>query len=154
MKLAVAIPIKASNDPLLLEGQSYLDRITRPFSAQSIFVSPKASLSEAQKQLRMDHEGELLLQKTVSHFRVALTVDGRSMSSEQFASWLESLSHKTSKTAFIIGGAFGLSSEVVKNVNATISLSSMTMPHKMAFLVLCEQLYRAGEILRGSPYHK
>ena len=56
--------------------------------------------------------------------------------------------------SFVLGGAFGLSPRVLERAERRISLSPMTLPHEMARLVLAEQLYRAGTILRGEPYHK
>ena len=56
--------------------------------------------------------------------------------------------------AFVIGGAFGLGDAVLSRSRRQLSLSAMTLPHEMARLVLAEQLYRAGTILRGEPYHK
>ena len=56
--------------------------------------------------------------------------------------------------AFVIGGAFGLGEAVLDRSRTRLSLSDMTLPHEMARLFLAEQLYRAGTILRGEPYHK
>jgi len=56
--------------------------------------------------------------------------------------------------AFIIGGAYGLGEGVLARAQQELSLSPMTLPHQVARLVLSEQLYRAGTILRGEPYHK
>ncbi len=54
---------------------------------------------------------------------------------------------------FIVGGAYGLSETVRGACKRALSLSAMTLPHEMARVVLLEQLYRAGSILRGLPYH-
>lgn len=56
--------------------------------------------------------------------------------------------------AWLVGGAFGLSASVLAAVDRRISVSDLTLPHELARLVLAEQLYRAGTILRGEPYHK
>jgi 23S rRNA (pseudouridine1915-N3)-methyltransferase len=56
--------------------------------------------------------------------------------------------------AFVIGGAFGLSEEILKRSRSRMSLAPWTLSHELARLVLAEQLYRAGTILRGEPYHK
>ena len=56
--------------------------------------------------------------------------------------------------AFLIGGAFGLDRTLLRDATHRVSLSPMTMPHDLARLVLAEQLYRAGTIVRGEPYHK
>ena len=54
----------------------------------------------------------------------------------------------------MIGGAFGLADEVRARASRTIQLAPWTLPHELARLVLAEQLYRAGTIVRGEPYHK
>jgi 23S rRNA (pseudouridine1915-N3)-methyltransferase len=56
--------------------------------------------------------------------------------------------------AFVIGGAFGLPSAVRQRATRSIQLAPFTLPHELARLVLAEQLYRAGTIVRGEPYHK
>lgn len=86
---------------------------------------------------------------------VALTRTGESWSSTRLARYLEALAlHGRAGAAFVIGGAFGLSDELVERAQQRLSLSAMTMPHELARLVLAEQLYRAGTISRGEPYHK
>ena len=55
---------------------------------------------------------------------------------------------------FLIGGAFGLDPELVRGADHRVSLSTLTLPHAFARLLLAEQLYRAGTILRNEPYHK
>jgi 23S rRNA (pseudouridine1915-N3)-methyltransferase len=54
----------------------------------------------------------------------------------------------------VVGGAYGLSDDVLSRARHHLSLSAMTLPHEIARLVLAEQLYRAGTIQRGEPYHK
>lgn len=84
---------------------------------------------------------------------VALEVDGRSMSSRALASWIERAEHDAVQTVvFIIGGAYGLPPDISKAADLRLSLSAMTFPHRLARLVLAEQVYRAFSILRGEPY--
>ena len=86
---------------------------------------------------------------------VALTRTGKGMSSRDLASFLEAEALRSSPgVAFVVGGAFGLSAEVQERAQRRVSLSPLTMPHEMARLVLAEQLYRAGTLMRGEPYHK
>jgi 23S rRNA (pseudouridine1915-N3)-methyltransferase len=56
--------------------------------------------------------------------------------------------------ALVIGGADGLAPAVLERAAERLSLSRLTLPHRLARLVLVEQLYRAVTILRGEPYHK
>lgn len=86
---------------------------------------------------------------------VALTRAGTSMTSADLARYLEDLGVRASPgAAFLIGGAFGLDRTVLERAQRCLALSPMTLPHEMARLVLAEQLYRAGTILRNEPYHK
>jgi 23S rRNA (pseudouridine1915-N3)-methyltransferase len=84
---------------------------------------------------------------------VALTIDGTMRSSEELAARLEVLANRAVDVAFLIGGADGLPGEVVKNAGETLSFSRMTFPHRIARLMLMEQLYRAMTIRKGEPYH-
>jgi len=86
---------------------------------------------------------------------VALTRDGKGMDSRELSGYLEEHGVRSSAgLAFVIGGAFGLGTPVLERARRRLSLSTMTLPHEMARLILAEQLYRAGTILRGEPYHK
>jgi 23S rRNA (pseudouridine1915-N3)-methyltransferase len=86
---------------------------------------------------------------------VALTRSGAGWSSDRLARYLGDLAVSGGEgTAFVIGGAYGLDRKVVRDARHQLSLSPMTLPHDLARLVFAEQLYRAGTILRGEPYHK
>lgn len=152
MKILILLPLRSTNDPMLLEAGDYLKRIQRPLTAESHFIVKKNSFDD--ENIRKQKEGKELLEKSAGLFRIALTEGGKSFDSHQFANLLEKLMLQTPRVAFLIGGAFGLSEEVLEKSDRTLSLSPMTMPHKLAFLVLCEQIYRANEIMRLSPYHK
>ena len=85
---------------------------------------------------------------------VACTEDGARLSSAEFARWLQSARERARDFAFVIGGAFGLPDTLVERAQSRLSLAPWTLPHELARLVLAEQLYRAGTIVRGEPYHK
>ncbi len=86
---------------------------------------------------------------------LALTREGKPLASIELARYLESRGPAGKhEVFFLIGGAFGLSKGLLREADLRVSLSSMTLPHEMARLVLVEQLYRAGTILRNEPYHK
>ena len=84
---------------------------------------------------------------------VAMEVEGRAMPSEDFARRVERLG-STGKgvVAFLIGGADGIPPAISRAAAERWSLSTLTFPHRLARLVLVEQLYRAMTILRGEPY--
>ena len=86
---------------------------------------------------------------------VALTRTGRGMSSADLAGYLQDHAlHSTPEVCFVIGGAFGLGGAILERAQKRWSLSESTLPHEMARLVLAEQLYRAGTIVKNEPYHK
>jgi 23S rRNA (pseudouridine1915-N3)-methyltransferase len=79
---------------------------------------------------------------------------GLAMESEPFAQWLQQQREAARSVAFVIGGAHGLGEPIRVRATRRLSLAPWTLPHEVARLVLAEQLYRAGTILRGEPYHK
>ncbi len=100
-------------------------------------------------------EGERLRARLPSGTRlVACIAGGDAYTSEEFAAWLGRERDAGRSIGFAIGGAYGLSPDVLGAAAATLSLAPWTLPHELARLVLAEQLYRAGSILRGEPYHK
>jgi 23S rRNA (pseudouridine1915-N3)-methyltransferase len=101
-------------------------------------------------------EGERILAKINPDAHViALAIEGKMRTSEELADNLDKLAtYGKSKIAFVIGGSLGLSDDVMKRANETLSFSKMTFPHQMMRLILVEQVYRAFRINRGEPYHK
>lgn len=85
---------------------------------------------------------------------VACDPGGMVMDSGSFAQWLQEQREAARSVAFVIGGAHGLGAPVRGRANRRLSLAPWTLPHEVARLVLAEQLYRAGTISRGEPYHK
>jgi 23S rRNA (pseudouridine1915-N3)-methyltransferase len=85
----------------------------------------------------------------------ALTRSGRSIDTRGLADRLERVAtYGPAGAAFVIGGAYGLDDAVIQKCRNRLSLSDLTLPHELARLVLAEQLYRVGTLLRGEPYHK
>jgi 23S rRNA (pseudouridine1915-N3)-methyltransferase len=79
---------------------------------------------------------------------VALDERGKDLTTLQFAELLKK------ETAFVIGGADGLDAEVKTNAFMLLRLSSLTLPHALAQVILLEQIYRAASVLTGHPYHR
>lgn len=89
-------------------------------------------------------------------FLITLEIEGKSLSSEQFASKLREieLDGYYNEILFLIGGAYGLEQEVRNKSNFKFSMSKLTFLHQEAVLILIEQIYRAYKILNNEPYHK
>ena len=86
---------------------------------------------------------------------VVLTREGRALGSRELAQFMaERALRSVQEVTFVIGGAFGLGRGILERSTLKLSLSPMTLPHEIARLLLAEQLYRAGTILRNEPYHK
>lgn len=90
-----------------------------------------------------------------SNFVCLLDVRGRESSSHELADTIEKWQNRGLKeVSFVIGGAGGVSPEVVEKADYSLSLSRLTLTHDMARVVLIEQLYRAFTIIKGFPYQK
>ena len=85
---------------------------------------------------------------------VLLDQRGAAMTSEEMANWLKSATVDGNTTNIAVGPHDGFSKELKKSASQIISLSQLTLTHEMAAALLMEQLYRASEINRGSPYHR
>lgn len=137
----------------------YLKRLAPYAKIEIIELSDEKApenLSDSEMVQVKQKEGERILSKICQDVHViALAINGKQRSSEELAKDLDSLAtYGKSKVAFVIGGSLGLSDEVMKRANATLSFSKMTFPHQLMRLVLVEQIYRAFRINRGEPYHK
>ncbi|MBQ6164510.1 MAG: 23S rRNA (pseudouridine(1915)-N(3))-methyltransferase RlmH [Clostridia bacterium] len=84
-----------------------------------------------------------------------LCVEGKQLSSEELSSELSAAANGGAGTAvFIIGGSYGLHESVKKTGRLRLSMSKMTFPHRLARVMLLEQIYRAMMIAAGRAYHK
>ena len=112
--------------------------------------------SDAQISAALEREGEALLKKIPAGAAVvSLCVEGKALSSEAFAREIEKKALSgVSQLVFVIGGSYGLSEEVKRRSFLRLSMSEMTFPHRLARIMLLEQLYRAFKISRGETYHK
>jgi 23S rRNA (pseudouridine1915-N3)-methyltransferase len=101
-------------------------------------------------------EAERLLKRVPADVElVALTRRGDAWGSDRFAAFLQRAATQAhAGFAFVIGGAYGLSDDLLRQAHRRMRLSAFTLPHDLARLVLVEQLYRAGTIVRNEPYHK
>ena len=155
MKLLVVVVGRVRGD-LAEAVAEYERRAGRYWKLEVIEVSGGGSGRDAPPDAVKSAEAERLLARIPAEIEVvALTREGRGMDSKALSGYLEQHAVRSSAgVAFVIGGAFGLGEAVLARSRRQLSMSAMTLPHEMARLVLAEQLYRAGTILRGEPYHK
>ncbi len=100
-------------------------------------------------------EGQALLAKlSPRDVLVALDERGKQLSTTELASWVGKQQQGGKDLAFVIGGDEGLSEEVRSKAALVLSLSRFTLPHRLARLVLVEQLYRVLTLLKGEAYHR
>lgn len=114
------------------------------------------SLSASEMTQVKAKEGMRICQKVkAKEYVFALAIDGKQRASEDFAKELNDLAtYGHSDVTFVIGGSLGLSPEVLKRADTTLSFGKLTLPHQLMRLVLTEQIYRAFMIINGRPYHK
>jgi 23S rRNA (pseudouridine1915-N3)-methyltransferase len=114
------------------------------------------NLSPAQELMVIQKEGQGILKHIKEdNYVIALAIQGRQLSSEGLADFINDLGIKgRSSIAFIIGGSLGLSDEVLKRADYKLSFSPMTFPHQLMRVILLEQVYRSFRIIKGEPYHK
>lgn len=112
--------------------------------------------SPAEQLAILAKEGDKILAKIGDRdYVMALAIEGKQVSSEDFAKQIAQVTLSGSSTiTFIIGGSLGLDARVKKRANHLMSFGLLTLPHQLMRLVLLEQIYRTFMIQQGSPYHK
>lgn len=131
----------------------YAERLSR-YVRFEVEETPEARQAAGTPRAR-EEEGRALLARVREGERVvALDEGGEQLNSEQWARRVASWLQGGRDVALVVGGADGLSPAVRARAEETLALSRLTLPHRLARLVLAEQLYRAFTILRGEPYHR
>ncbi|MBK8258941.1 MAG: 23S rRNA (pseudouridine(1915)-N(3))-methyltransferase RlmH [Polyangiaceae bacterium] len=143
MKIIVCAVGKVKDRPLRDAIDEYVARVRRYVAVDEVEIADGPP-----ERVRAAFE-KALAGATV----VALEVNGKALSSPDFARFVERLGARgKGVVGFAIGGADGLPKEISAAAHVQISLSTFTFPHRLARLVLVEQLYRAMTILRNEPY--
>ena len=154
MRIVVAAVGKPRGAEVAAAIHEYETRAARywPLEVREVREEPARS---ATPELVREREGERLQALIPPTARVvACDPTGTGMTSEAFSAWLQSEREAARDIVFVIGGAYGLASSFRSGAAKKLLLAPWTLPHELARLVLAEQLYRAGTIVRGEPYHK
>ncbi len=137
----------------------YSKRLSRYCKLEIVEVADEKTPDQASETVEENiraKEGERILKYIKDDmYVITLEIDGKMLSSEEFAGKIESLGVQgKSSIAFVIGGSIGLGKEVLRRSDYTLSFSKMTFPHQLMRVILLEQVYRGYRIINGEPYHK
>ena len=131
----------------------------KQFAKSEIIEIPAVTLPDnpapSQIQSALEKEAEQILKRIPdSAFVAALCIEGKQFSSEDMAELLKANQQTGKPVFFIIGGSYGLSDTVKKRANVKLSMSRMTSPHRLAIIILLEQIYSVFTINAGKTYQK
>ncbi|TNF49283.1 MAG: 23S rRNA (pseudouridine(1915)-N(3))-methyltransferase RlmH [Bacteroidetes bacterium] len=155
MKIKFICIGKTGKDFLQIGEKEYLDRLKHYLPVERIEIP---DLKNAKKlsvdQIKLQEGKEILTKLDAGDVLILLDENGKEFGSVQFAEFLQQRFNAGGKAlTFVVGGAYGFSSEVYDRSQFKISLSRMTFSHQMVRMIFFEQLYRAMTIIRGEPYH-
>ena len=149
---------KIKEDFFIKASAEFEKRLSRFCSFNVIQLPDKAipdNASKAEEDSVLKKEGDEILKKIgKSDIVVAMCIEGKQLSSEELADKMQEFQMQASTIDFVIGGSLGLSPEVKARANFKLSMSKMTFPHRIARLMLEEQIYRAFKINANETYHK
>jgi len=154
MKLAVLAVGHRQPDWVNEACAEYLKRMPRELPASVIEIKPEARGSKTREQLLAAEKGRIRDALPGGSRIVVLDEKGDDLTTLKLARRLETWMQDGRDVALLIGGADGLDEEFKQQADDKLRLSSLTLPHGLARLLLCEQLYRAVSVLKNHPYHR
>ena len=154
MKLLIAAVGHRMPDWVAAGCNEYIKRMPRELPLSVVEIKPEPRGSKTREQLTAAEKARIAPAIAGCGRIVALDERGKDLTTQQLAQRLEAWMQEGGDTAFLIGGADGLDPELKQGADEMIRVSSLTLPHAMARLVLCEQLYRAVSVVRNHPYHR
>ncbi|KXB31543.1 23S rRNA (pseudouridine(1915)-N(3))-methyltransferase RlmH [Dechloromonas denitrificans] len=132
----------------------YLKRMPRELPASVTEIKPEPRGSKTREQLLAAEKSRIRDALAAGSRLVVLDEKGDDLTTLKLAKRLEVWMQDGRDVALLIGGADGLDEEFKQQADDKLRLSSLTLPHGMARLLLCEQLYRAVSVLKNHPYHR
>ena len=132
----------------------YLKRMPRELPASVSEIKPEQRGSKTREQLLAAEKSRIRDALPGTCRLVVLDEKGDDLTTLKLARRLEVWMQDGRDVALLIGGADGLDEEFKQQADDRLRLSSLTLPHGMARLLLCEQLYRAVSVLKNHPYHR
>ena len=153
MKLRVLAVGKDRSGLFAPAAGEYAERLRRMLRFELVEL-PEAKRFAGTPRAKEEEGAALLARVDPREHVVALDERGKEYTSQELARRVEAWLGAGRDVALLVGGADGLAPAVLARAGERLALSRMTLPHRLARVVLLEQLYRAMAILRGEPYHK
>ena len=154
MKLAV-LAVSHRQPGWVSEGcAEYVRRMPRELPLTVAEIKPEPRGSKTREQLLTAERGRIRDALPAGSRIVVLDERGDDLTTLKLARRLEAWMRDGRDVALLIGGADGLDEELKAQADDRLRLSSLTLPHGLARLLLCEQLYRAVSVLKNHPYHR
>jgi 23S rRNA (pseudouridine1915-N3)-methyltransferase len=154
VRILVIVVGKPKDPSLAAVARDYERRAAHYWPLTVIEVREESAKGRTPEQVK-EREGERIIGQVPGGATVVACAEGgRVMTSRAFSAWAQAARDEARDIALAIGGAFGLGANVMSAATIKLSLAPWTLPHELARVVLAEQLYRAGTIARGEPYHK
>lgn len=155
MKLLIVAVGHKMPDWIAAGCQEYTKRMPREASIQIIEIKPEPrSGGKTREQLTAAEAGRIEAALPNGCRIIALDERGDDLTTVKLSQQLDKWLGDGRDVALLIGGADGLAASLKDRADGMIRLSSLTLPHAVARLLLCEQLYRAWSLLKGHPYHR
>jgi 23S rRNA (pseudouridine1915-N3)-methyltransferase len=134
----------------------YLGRFAADFTVEikEVKAEPRGARQTVPVARLLAAEARRVLDAARGCVLIALDERGRDLTSRQFADQLQRMRDAAEQPAFVIGGPDGLDASIKDAARFQLRLSSLTLPHALARVVLVEQLYRAWSLLANHPYHR
>lgn len=132
----------------------YVKRMPRELPLVLVEIKPEPRGTKTREQLLAAEKSRLLVALQNYSRIIVLDERGNDLTTLALAQRLEAWMREGGDTAFIIGSADGIDEALKQKADESLRLSTLTLPHAMARLIVCEQLYRALSVIKNHPYHR
>ena len=132
--------------------EEYKKRISKYTKIEIIEVKDEG-FTEIDKNLKLEKES-ILKHISEKEYIITMEIEGKELTSKEFAEKIRTIQIENSNIVFIIGGSYGLSNEIKQKSKLHLSFSKMTFPHQLFRVILLEQIYRSYKINNNESYHK
>ena len=151
MKITLITCNRLKNGPEAALVETYIKRL--PYSVEIIEIESKKK--DEVEQYHDENTQILSALSNISGYIIAMDERGKDLSSRAFAKHIQQkILPQHSHLIFLIGGSSGLNDDVKSKASLQLCMGRMTWPHKLARVMLFEQIYRAHTIMTNPPYHK